>query len=127
MKHGKSLPQRVRYEYKEETEARLKYAHGVWGGINPRGEIELNFYTESDKAPAFAECLVAGDGSLGPELVPEGEDQRTIVRTIHNKVLLNYHTAHAVMQWLEEQLDTLEGLDGVDGRAFMDDDTGIEQ
>ncbi len=40
-------PMRVRYEYEQEPETRLQYAHGVWGGINPQGEVELNFYTES--------------------------------------------------------------------------------
>ncbi len=124
MKHERKLPQSVRYEYCEESKVKLNYAHGVWGGVNPRGEIELNFYSESDKAPEYVECLVDAHGTLGPELVPEGAKQRTIVRTIHNKVLLNYHTAYAVMQWLEEQL---ESLDAVENASFMDDETGIEQ
>ena len=41
-------PSRVRYEYSQEPGCRLQYTHGVWGGINPQGEIEVNFYVESD-------------------------------------------------------------------------------
>ena len=45
------FPARIRYEYEQDPAARLQYAHGVWGGINPQGEIEINFYLESDKLP----------------------------------------------------------------------------
>ncbi len=128
MKHDRKLPRRVRYVYKEECETKLKYAHGIWGGINPRGEIELSFYTESDKIPAYAECVLGADGNFGPELVPQGDDEHTVIRTINNRVLLNYHTAHALWQWLEEHLESLEELEAFEGRGFMkDDDTGVEQ
>ncbi len=124
MTHDKPFPGRIRYEYKEDAKAQLHTAHGVWGGINPHGEIELNFYTESDKAPAFSERLVDDEGNLGPEMVPDDDDVRSVTRTIHSKILLNHRTALAVMAWLEEKIESLE-MD--EASLFMDDDTGIEQ
>ncbi len=124
MSHDKLFPSRIRYEYKEESEVKLTTAHGVWGGINPHGEIELNFYTESDKHPPYSEREVEPDGTLGPELFLEDDDVRHITRTIHTKLLLNHRTAYAVMEWLGEKLESLE-LD--EASLFMDDDTGTEQ
>ena len=46
---SQQYPSRIRYEYEQDPETRLQYTHGVWGGINPQGEIEISFYLESDK------------------------------------------------------------------------------
>ena len=101
-------PSRVRYEYTQDPDCRLQYTHGVWGGINPQGEIEVNFYVESDKLPSFSERAVEPDGAFGAEVVPFDEEERVINRHIHSRVLFNYHTARALMEWLEEKIDTLE-------------------
>ena len=41
---SQQYPSRIRYEYEQDPETRLQYTHGVWGGINPQGEIEISFY-----------------------------------------------------------------------------------
>ena len=102
------LPAKIRYEYEQKKNARPNYTHGVWGGINPQGEIELNFYVESDKVPTFSERNVDEEGSFGPEMAPYNEDARTVVRNIHSKILVNYQTARALLEWLEEKVETLE-------------------
>ena len=102
------LPTKVVYEYSVPQDLALAYAHGVWGGVNPHGEIELNFYTESDKVPLFAQRAILPDGTLGPELTELGEDRKVIVREVKAKVLLNYHAAKAVIAWLEEKVQALE-------------------
>ncbi len=124
MSQDNKFPSRIRYEYEEDTHVRLRTAHGVWGGINPQGEIELNFYIESDKIPPFSERIIAADGSLGPEMAPFDDDVRTITRQVHSRILLNYNTARAVYEWLEDKIDT---LDMDDTELLMADDTDIEQ
>lgn len=101
-------PLRVRYEYKQDESAQLKYAHGVWGGINSQGEIEMNFYVESDALPAWSERAIEPDGGLGPEITPHDERQKNIIRHIHTKLVLNYHTAMAIQDWLQSHLEILE-------------------
>lgn len=109
---SETAPLRVRYEYEIEPETRLRVAHGVWGGINPQGEVEISFYTESDKMPPYSECIVSPDGSFGPEMAPFNEDQRTVVRQIHSKIVLNYNTARALLEWLEDKVNILEDEEG---------------
>ena len=101
-------PARIRYEYEHDPQARLHYAHGVWGGINPQGEIEINFYVEGDKMPSFSERMVAPDGSFGHEMAPGEADVRTIVRHVHSKVIVNYQTARALLEWLEDKVEALD-------------------
>lgn len=117
-------PAKIRYRYNMDKEARLQTAHGVWGGINPQGEIEMNFYHESDSLPAFSEQLVAPDGSIGHEMVPGEDDVRDVTRCIHSRILLNYHTARAVLDWLEDRVAALEE-EGASG--MYEADLDIEQ
>jgi hypothetical protein len=120
------FPGKIRYEYQQDADARVQYAHGVWGGINPQGEVEVNFYLESDKIPPYSERLVAPDGSFGHEIAPYDAEVRTVVRTIHSRVILNYHTARAVLEWLEDKLDMLAMEDGAAPLVY-EGDPGIEQ
>jgi len=124
--NGNNFPGKVRYEYQQDPDTRIHYAHGVWGGINPQGEIEVNFYLESDKMPPYSERLVAPDGSFGHEIAPCDEELRTVTRTIHSRVILNYHTARAVLEWLEDKLDMLDMEEG-SAPIIYEGDSGIEQ
>ncbi len=126
MSQDNKFPSRIRYEYEQDPHLRLNFAHGVWGGINPQGEIEVNFYTESDKIPTFSERIIAPDGSLGHEMVPFDDEVRTITRHVHSRIVLNYHTARAVLEWLEDKIDTLD-MDEETAAMLMDGDGGIEQ
>jgi hypothetical protein len=76
--------------------------------------------------PPYSERLVAPDGSFGHEIVPHDEEVRTVSRTIHSRVILNYHTARAVLEWLEDKLDMLDMEDG-SAPIIYEDDSGIEQ
>lgn len=119
-------PLRMRYEYEQDKNLDVKYAHGVWGGINPQGEVELNFYTESDKIPPFSERIITPDGSLGHEMAPYDENLKIITRRIHSRVILNYHTARAVLEWLDEKVQALEE-EGESGRMMYENDSDMEQ
>ncbi len=102
---------RIRYEYNIEPEVRLRSAHGVWGGINPQGEVEINFYVESDKMPPYSESVITADGLMGHEMAPYSEEERVIVRNIHSKIIINAQTARAMLEWLEDKVSILENDD----------------
>lgn len=118
-------PMRIRYEYEQNPETRLQYAHGVWGGINPQGEVELNFYTESDKLPPYSERIIAPDGSFGHEIAPYDDSIKIVTRRIHSKLILNYHTARAVLEWLQDKVEILENEE--EALYFDDDENGMHQ
>ncbi len=126
MTQDSKFPNRIRYEYEQDPNLRLNFAHGVWGGINPQGEIEINFYTESDKMPTFSERIIAPDGSLGHEMAPFDDEVRTITRHVNSRVVLNYHTARAVLEWLEDKIDTLD-IDDETAAMLIDGEGNIEQ
>ena len=101
------FPLRVRFEYEQDPETRLLYSHGVWGGINSQGEIEMGFYTESDRLPAYSECSINETGELSSEISP-ASDTRIVVRRIHSRILMNPQTARALVEWLQDRLSMME-------------------
>lgn len=116
-----NMPLRIRYEYKLKKDVSLEYAHGVWGGVNPHGEIELNFYTESDAIPPFAERIVTPEGHLGHEVTPEEEDVKLVTRSVNSRIVMNYATARAMYEWLDERLASLEAeMEGSTPQRFFD-------
>ena len=115
-------PSKIRYHYETAPDARLHTAHGVWGGINPQGEIEMNFYHESDMLPPFSEQIISPDGAIGHEVLPENSEQREVKRHIHSRILLNYYTARAVLEWLEDRVTALE-----EESEYFERNTGFEQ
>lgn len=118
---------RIRYEYEREPDTEVRYAHGVWGGINPHGEVELNFYTESDKLPSHSERIITPDGGFGHEMAPFDESLKVVVRNVHSRLLFNYHTAKAVIEWLEEKVRALEDdMDRADG-FLLEGDPELKQ
>ena len=113
-------PLRIRYEYQQDPEVRIKYSHGVLGGINSQGEIEMNFYAESDALPPYSERIIAPDGSFGHEIAPYDESLKLITRHIHSKVVLSYQSARGLLEWLEDQVALIEAES--EGQLFFDDE-----
>lgn len=121
------LPSKIRFEYDIREGIKQQYTHGVWGGVNSQGEIEMNFYTESDKLPSFSERAINPDGTLGPELIVQ-TDEKTLVRDVHSRIVMNYHTAQALRQWLDEKLTSIETEEtDITDAFFGDPEGGLEQ
>ena len=60
----------------------------------------------------------------GSHLTPGDLEAREVNRCIHSRILLNYHTARAVLDWLEDRVAALEE-EGAPG--MYDADLDIEQ
>ena len=128
MPHKIKLPSKIRFEYNVRDDVRQQYTHGVWGGVNSQGEVEMNFYTEADKLPDFSERSINPDGTLGPELVPHSDEKR-LVRDVHSRIVMNYHTARALREWLDEKLSSIESEEAdISESLFVDTEGGgLEQ
>lgn len=88
------------------------YINGAQGGINPLGEILINFYLERHPIPISQTYSVVGN-SIGPEKEDEVEPndlKNSFVRFITNGVIMNYQTAKEIHKWLGKHIETLEQI-----------------
>ena len=58
-------------------------------------------------------------------MAPYDENLKVISRRIHTKLILNYHTVKAVIEWLQEKAEAQEAEEG-EG-FYFDDETDFRQ
>lgn len=105
---GKTMSERgkVQFKYVFQDDYNPEYCNGVYGGVNPHGEIVINFYFERFPIPHSVTNNVNLDGSLGEvaSTSPENSDSM-FIRYVTNGVVLDRSTAQALYDWLGNQLN----------------------
>lgn len=109
----KDTSTKYKIRFQRDPKLPLHLAHGVWGGINQQAEIEMNFFSESEDLPDQVERLVMTDGTVvHEEVVGEDPDVRHMTRTVVARLVVSYETARSLVNWLDDQLDLLDELEG---------------
>jgi hypothetical protein len=107
----KKLEQQVLVlKYLFEEDYNPKYVNGGYGGINPKGEIVLNFYLERSALPT-SQTFKINDGKLESEITEErkpSDHKNSFVRYIQNGIVLNLQSAKEIKSWLEDKINLLE-------------------
>jgi len=97
-------PKEVVIDYREPEDLRSFYAHGVFGGISPHGELVLKFYQDSLKTPERARIYVDEVGHLEKEVQIFNENQSKIERKVLVEILLNPETAMSIAEWIKGKI-----------------------
>ena len=110
-------------KFRRDPDLPLPLVHGVFGGVNPMGEIELNFFSESEDLPDRVERLVSNaDGAvLNEEIISGDPEARHVTRTIVSRIVVTYATAQAIRTWLDEQIKVMDDLAGADLPSLFGD------
>ena len=117
-------------KFRRDPDLPLPLVHGVFGGVNPMGEIELNFFSESEDLPDRVERLVSNaDGAvLNEEIISGDPEARHVTRTIVSRIVVTYATAQAIRTWLDEQIKVMEDIAaGADIPFFGEPSSGPKQ
>lgn len=98
-------PAKIKFKYIFADNYNPRYANGVLGGINPRGEILMNFFLERQALPN-SETHTVEQGKLSEHSVThEPDDLRTsAVRVIEQGIVMNVEQAKNLHDWLGKVL-----------------------
>ena len=104
---------KIKCKYIFKDDFNPKYINGAQGGINPQGEVVINFYLERSALPV-SQTYGIEDGKLSAqEIESEPSDlQNSFVRVIENGIVMNYQTAKEIHKWLGNHIAILEELSG---------------
>ncbi|MDR1856477.1 MAG: hypothetical protein LBR22_04885 [Desulfovibrio sp.] len=114
-----NAPHKIRFTYVVPRELKPMEVHGVWGGVNDHGELEANVYTEFEALPRETEQIIAADGSLDHEVIPDGPTE--IKRYVHGQLLFSYASAKSFHEWLGMQISSLEESMNLPGDYIPDE------
>jgi len=99
----------VKFKYKFSPDYNPRYVNGAIGGINPQGEIIINFYLERNALPHSQSFEITENSVIGQLAATEPEDfQSSFVRFVENGVVMNYKAAKEIHRWLGDHLQKLE-------------------
>ena len=99
----------VKFKFVFEDSYNPVYCNGAMGGIQPNGEIVLNFYTERRPLPRSDIRELSDDGTFTetPRFEPT-DFSNTIIRFVQNGVIMNKDTAKDLHSWLGSIIEELE-------------------
>lgn len=103
-------PTEIEFFFEYDPGYRIVAANGVWGGITPRGDIQLDFFVERQGVPESVRNRVTDQGGLGDETCRNPE--KRITRRLQIGVLLSQEDADTLADFLKEKVARLEKSKG---------------
>lgn len=106
---GNETKQHFNFEYVFDENYNPKYVNGAFGGVNPQGEINLNFYMERFAIPK-KEKLEIDDESKVTNVTHEPADvESRFIRFIQCGITMNRERAQEIYSFLGDLLSQSEG------------------
>jgi hypothetical protein len=103
-------PREITYEYRYAIDYRPEIINGIWGGLSPRGLIEMNFFTEHRDLPTKTTHLINEGGKLEGATVRREPESNIMIRVFKQGVMVDLPTAESIYNWLGEKIEQLKKL-----------------
>ena len=107
----------IEVHYIKAAAFRVIHADGGFGGLSPRGYINLSFYSERGAVPTET-AIEAVDGKISEKIVAS---KGGIIRELETCVTLDLNAAVAVFDWLGRHIDFLARKTGTNREALLAD------
>lgn len=95
----------LNFKYKFNADYNPHYVNGAYGGVNPAGELVVNFYFERTPVP-YEEQVRIEDGET-IKVNPENHEEN-LIRFVPTGVVMNLESAKSIHAWLGEHIENLE-------------------
>ena len=99
-------PKEITFHFIKANDFRVIPATGVWGGVNPRGNITMTFFSERTSIPKKIVHELTTEGQLGDEL--GRDDIEGVVRDVHVSVVVDLAFAENFRVWLDDKIKALK-------------------
>jgi hypothetical protein len=101
-------PNEVEILYSESSHYNSAYISGTFGGLNPSGMLEIDFFTDRLHRPDSTKHKIE-NGQISTEM--EAEIERHLhVRKVEFTAMMNLEVAKAFHAWLTQKVADLEGF-----------------
>lgn len=98
----------LEFFFEHDPNYRIIAANGIWGGLTPRGDIQLDFFVEKQNTPESIRHELKETGVLGDEL---GRfPSRKIIRRLQVGILLSAEQADSVANFIKDKVKELREI-----------------
>lgn len=82
------------------------HVDGAYGGITPKGHLNINFYAERLAIPKSSEFHLQGSNLV--KILDSEDSKNGIIRTFETGIYMTIETAKEIHKWLGDQLAAFE-------------------
>jgi hypothetical protein len=102
-KGKKAAPTQLEFDFIKSNFFRVIHADGAFGGLGPRGDMHMQFFSERRAIPT--KIVHAIDGTkLGPEIKDKRESREAFVREVEVDVVMNMAQVRSLHKWLGDKI-----------------------
>lgn len=104
-------PTQFKVDYIKSNHFRVVHADGAFGGLTPRGYIQMEIWSERQPIPKQTtyQIVDAGDGPVVGEEVRDARIVRdSIIREVEVGIVLDIDLARLLITWLQDRVEALE-------------------
>ena len=113
---------KIGFHYIKSNSYRVIHADGAWGGLTPRLDIFMSFYSERPPIPQTMVHEVTEAGALGAEIPAERVSKNGIIREAEIGVSMDLDVAASLVTWLQGKIQEAEKLKAKIAEAQQTDD-----
>ncbi len=96
--------------YLKSSLYRTVHADGAYGGVTPKGLLDVSFYSERRPIPSYVVHHVQPNGSLGTEIRENRISKDGIIRDLEVGIMLDLDTGRSLLAWLQLKVAELERI-----------------
>lgn len=104
---GSESEKTVSFEYKISPNYATYRVTGIYGGLNPMGDIVISFFNERAAIPRMQTFKINDMGGLNESPISE-EKKECLIRDVMFAVSVNIPVAREMAKWLNQKADEYE-------------------
>ena len=97
----------ISFDFIKTPQFREIHVDGAWGGVTPKGLIQMAIYNERLPVPQQTTFVLLEDG-LGDELTEVRRGRKAIIRNVEADLLMDMQTAESMRDWLDQNIAQLK-------------------
>ncbi|MCL1470645.1 hypothetical protein [Argonema antarcticum] len=98
----------IKFNYIKSNLFRVVRVDGIWAGITPNLDINVNLCSERYPIPQQTLHKIDPDGSIGEEIIDERISRDGIVREVEVGAVMDISTAKSLIELLQELIEQVE-------------------
>jgi hypothetical protein len=109
-------PTKLSFQFIKNSNFKIIHADGATGGIAPRGNVFIAFYSERQPIPEVVTHHLTSEGILGSEIPEERKVKSAIIRDVEVGIMMDIPVAEALHVWLGQVLAERKKLGDPSGK-----------
>lgn len=110
VRKSKMAKGKITVHNKISSNFRQLHVDGAWGGVTPRGQINLNFYAERTPIPKSTDFEITDGGTVGNVLGHSEDSKQGFLREFEVGIYMDLNAAKSLAQFLNGKVAELEKL-----------------